>query len=165
MITIISVLLTVIAYHYMQNTLLKCIAGCACKHISKRLSCETCKDALLAEYSKSLLLLRKLRGKLFMASQDAVTVCKIAERCFRSYESDLGVFKGHVLDSLCNRAMHELVSTDVFSILKCHMFDSEPSDNHVIGLIKFIVRQFMVIRLHHAVTERIESMQCPFEIT
>ena len=95
-----------------------------------------------------------------MASQDAINVCKIAERCFRfAYESDLEVFKDNISDSLCNRAMHELVSADVFSTLKCHMFDSEPSDNNVISLMKFIVPQFMVIRLHHAATERNESTQ------
>ena len=100
-----------------------------------------------------------------MASQDAINVCKISKRCFRSAcESDLGVLKVNKLDSLCNRAMDKLVSADVFSILKCHMFDSEPSDNHGIGLMKSIVHQFMVIRLHHAATEHTESMQCPFEI-
>ena len=79
--------LSLIVEHIVEH-----MAGCVCKHISKRLSCETCKDALLAAKSRSLLLMRQLSGQLFMASQDAFNVCKIGERCFRfAYESDLNI--------------------------------------------------------------------------
>jgi hypothetical protein len=129
------------------------IAGFVSRKVIKMIHCATCTDYLFENSSYSRLLNRKNRGGLIKAAVDVVTICKYAERVFRSVSHNTAAPNINKLLMLAGR---QLNYNDLFKTLSNHILDQDPLNNHVIQLIKIILEVFFNIRIHHINKKRNE---------
>jgi hypothetical protein len=120
-------------------------AGFVSRNVIKMIHCATCTDYLFENSSYSRLLNRKNRGGLIKAAVDVVTICKCAERVFRSVSHNTAAPNINKLLMLAGR---QLNYTDLFKTLSNHILDQDPLNNHVIQLIKIILEVFFNILIH-----------------
>lgn len=138
---------------YVENAIVY-IAGYVVKNIRKQLTCDECLASLTAHCSNSnkhLLLQTKDRGGLVTASHDTVRVCTEAEKCFRRISTVKPPTGDGFSQLLVNTATQNLMTQTVpiFPALSEHQFDTEPTDNHIVLLVKRIAREYTKIRLYH----------------
>lgn len=104
------------------------ISGYTVKIITKRIHCSDCKQLLLSNTEKqsdrsSKLIQRKNRGKLFEASNDVITICKIAHKILRCNQHKLFTIK-NILEYLICQAVHlvpsYLVTMTIIYLIEVH---------------------------------------------
>jgi hypothetical protein len=130
------------------------ISGYVVSMVKSRIHCEKCCAVLTAEFCEDnmahSLIAIKDRGGLTKPSQSVVKVSLETERGFQrllAAKQGLprapGVIPAITHDVLCK------VASKTFDSLKDHMFDTEPTTNHVFALIKCISECYCKVRLHH----------------
>jgi hypothetical protein len=118
------------------------IAGFVSRKVIKMIHCATCTDYLFENSSYSRLLNRKNRDGLIKAAVHVVTICKCAERVFRSVSHNTVAPN---INKLLMLAGKQLNYTDLFKTLSNHNLDQDSLNNHVIQLIKIILEVFFNI--------------------
>lgn len=88
----------------------------------------------------------KCRGKLINASQDVITLCKIAETSFRCRD----VFKNYQkpLMQILFQDVLRKIPDNVF-VNNGHMFHQGILGDHRYQIIKYILFKYFTLRIHH----------------
>lgn len=132
------------------------IAGFVVRAVNKKLFCTECSEVLSLQKCdnqapKVTLVDVKDCGGLVRASADVVKVCKTSESVFRLHMKPGA--KPSVVDSLKSTLLVEiltrLVGLNLFAGIDEHVLSSEPLSDHRTMLMKEIIQQYLVIRLHH----------------
>lgn len=122
------------------------IAGFVVRSILKRIQCEVCAKEIKSHKTNSLLLNKKNRGGLTMANADVVSICQVAERTVREYTKK----SNHIsIDYLVLKSISILSIDKYFLNLTNHFMDQEPLNNHLLQMIRLILKTFITIRIHH----------------
>ncbi|CAL1279505.1 unnamed protein product [Larinioides sclopetarius] len=135
-----------------SNDIIFYMAGWIVKNLSGKLKCEVCVSALFPkEMPTSLSLISfKSEGGLVYPSNDVFQICKECEMAFRQEilktnckDSQILIMKNapSVLDKVCSR--------NYFSVLHKHQFDTEPTANHLVHLIRSIVHLYFKVRVNY----------------
>lgn len=88
----------------------------------------------------------KNRGGLCEASNDVITICKIAEKTFRLNQHILFKTK-NILQRLILQTSQSLPSHVLYD--NKHIFDQSPLFDHRDQVIKLILQKFFNLRLNH----------------
>lgn len=100
------------------------------------------------------------------ASQYVITICKIAENCFKSHINKYCSIKGNITarsNVLIQKTMMQVLR-EIANIFSNHIYDDNPLSNHFLVLTKLIITIFIKLRIHHEVSkidhskERIRSV-------
>lgn len=131
------------------------IAGFVAFRLKSILVCEQCVDGLVADtnYINSThckLIKLKSRGDLTMPSQSVVDVCMACEKLFRMHVTVHGKLTQVTSHELIQEILLKINENDWFDSLRQHQFDSEPTFNHVILLIKAIAQKYFQVRYNYA---------------
>jgi len=138
------------------------ISGYIVKIIIEKILCSDCKQLLVLSNTEkqsdrtSKLIQRKNRGKLFEASNDVITICKIAHKILRCNQHKLFTTK-NILEYLICQAVHSVPSY-VFDN-NDHIFEQSPLFDHRNQVIKLILAQFFNLNLKHESKLLVDSVQ------
>lgn len=153
---------------YVDNVVVY-IAGYVVRMMKRHVTCPECLDGLSARDDphpdvNMRLLQRKNRGGLQIPCNSIVVICKSAECCIRRLEAanisrgglshEKGLGSVVVSAVLCNVANSGVT---IFPGLQQHMFDSEPTDNHVVRLMRLAVCCYVKIRMSHQASKVTEQ--------
>lgn len=134
------------------------IAGFVVRKVLPRLSCSSCRLALISDTASDIdscdrhLLRLKNNGGLVIPSTDVLKLLKLVESLYRSSNTS-----GYKLSSL---VLREVLNTNLFS--DSHFTDTD----HFISLIQSIVLCFIDIRGHHvARSHNIRNISKRFRLT
>lgn len=130
------------------------IAGFVVHSLMKRLKCETCISALLADNTKdsnNKFIKLKDKGGLIYPYTDVVTICKNMEVIIKStfLTKDKTTMCTNIKETLMSKALQRYKGMDLFKNYNYHQYDMSPLDNHIIMLIKAIMEKYINIRLHY----------------
>ena len=134
------------------------IAGFVVRSLHKRLTCNECSAVLTSAKSTvneseagCSLIKTKDRGGLLQPSDDVVKLCKLSESQFRSLMApgQRPVVATGLKQTLINSVLRSCIGLDLFEDLTEHTFNSDPVDDHRVLLMKKVVEQYIVCRLHH----------------
>lgn len=139
-------ILSIYQHSTFLNDVVAYISGFVVHKIKKSILCALCSDALESEETTSTLILRKNRGGLIKPSLDVIEICKIAERVIREYTK---IDKSNVVNKITIESMKRINISKYFNSLSSHFLDQEPLNNHLIQLIKIILKIYITLRLHH----------------
>ncbi|KAF4529837.1 hypothetical protein B566_EDAN017934 [Ephemera danica] len=130
------------------------VAGLTLKKLKKVVHCETCLDALeTGDYISKLSAIKNYDDApigLQKPSQDLIDICTVTEaqillmeKCnmLRNTTNLATRIQINVLSNVGNRCFDSLTSD--------HMFDEIFEGNHIIALMKLIIKTYTDIRLHH----------------
>ena len=130
------------------------IAGYVGKKVQKSTNCRECSMALgsvSGEASSSFLVLKD-HGNLFKPTSSVIKVCEETERCLQRM---LAVTEGHfpngcgVSDAIVPAVLGSLPVSSLFQELDNHLFHSPVGDNHVIQLIKNVIKCYSKVKFYH----------------
>lgn len=137
------------------------IAGFVVKKVIPGLECNACACALIASSGgRDPLIARKNARRvitsLYEATPGVVKVCSLAEADFRGIRAMKGLQAAakavpYMVTRICNEAM------GLLQRLTSHA--ESPLDNHVVPIVKQIVRKYLEIRIAHAAREENEWNQ------
>lgn len=124
------------------------IAGFIVFRIIKEVNCIVCQNALYGDENnfKQSLIFLKTRGGLCYPSESVVAVVKFSEKVFKSIK-DFNDKK--LVIKFRSLVLTEFIGSNVFSDIEGHMFDTVPTQNHVVLLIQLIAETFLSVRLNH----------------
>ena len=143
--------------NYVQNVVVY-IAGFVVCSLRKRLVCSECVAVLTCTSSSSTsnqndcgLIKTKNREGLLQPSDDVIKLCKLSESHFRSVMApgQQPVLASSLKQILINSVLRSCIGQQVFEDLIEHTSDSDPVDDHRVLLMKLVVDQYLVCRLHH----------------
>jgi len=131
------------------------IAGYVARNVIKRLPCEQCAQALTSYQNdnsdSSTLLQIADRGGLKKPSWDTALICKETEKCYKRIQQQKPPtgrgFSALIVSAVTNQVLTR--TTPIFEQLHEHELETEPEDNHVIQLVKRIVKEYVKIRNYH----------------
>lgn len=129
------------------------IAGYVAKKVQKSTICPECSMALGSESAESAssFLTLKDRGNLFKASPSVITVCQETEKCFQrmlaTTEGELPLTSG-IQEAFVMAVLSYLPIKNLLKDLDDHLFDSTPGENHVVQLIKAIIRTYCKVKFY-----------------
>lgn len=130
------------------------IAGFVAKKLIKKITCQHCVDVLVGEECFSNLQKRKTWGKLTNASNYLISVCKVAEKVFRTLKTRLSVLdktrQNNFKEYLVMLALREIPSS-LFDVFGDHLFDGTVTESHHISLTKIVLSKYFDIRIYHEV--------------
>ena len=89
---------------------------------------------------------------LVFASPSVVFVCNQTEKCLQGILKTTGnkpPQADRLVQSITMSVMQSCSGKQLFSCLDAHMFDTTPTTNHTLSLIKCCIECFLKIRLHH----------------
>jgi len=129
------------------------IAGFVAERLAKRIQCNTCITAVTSNGDNSLkhsyFLKRKNNGGLYLPSQSLVQICRETEKGLRGLTSEGKPPKGkEILQLQCNVVM-SMQDHNIFPELAEHLVDNVYPENHLVMLIKCIVKMYIKVRCHH----------------
>lgn len=135
------------------------IAGFVTAKLKQSLMCETCLDALISNNNDDInsVIRLKSRGALIFPSDDVIEICITCEKCFRmlAYEENLSKVTYY---KIIKSVLETYLCKPVFSVLKDHMKEFGPMENHYILLIKAIAEKYIQVRCHYAGKEYTEKL-------
>ena len=121
--------------------------------MKKRIKCFTCLEALISDniLSQNTLVEHKNKGGLIMPSFSVVSICMDTETFL---QREIKISKDGLLTSkdVSSIAYSSLLHSDcksIFSSLDNHLFDSGPTSNHAVLLIKCCIDCYLKIRMHY----------------
>jgi len=136
-------LLTVYQNSNYINDVIGYIAGFVVRCILKRIQCQVCANEIKSQETNSLLLNKKNRGGLTMANADVVNKCQIAEHTVREYSEN----SNHMsIDYFVLKSISILNIDKYFINLTNQIMDQEPLNNHLLQMIRLILKTFITIR-------------------
>lgn len=135
------------------------IAGYVVRMVTKRIVCPVCTDALfetekdvLTGSAQMSLVHFKNRGGLVLPSPSVLCVCYETEKCVQRMlkESGGSLPKGDgLVGAITMSVLDHCSRKQAFHSLESHMYDSTPTTNHLLSLIKCCAECFIKIRMHH----------------
>ena len=129
------------------------IAGYVVNMAKKRVGCERCQEALVAENAeRHNFVVFKSRGGLQQPSPSVVAICLEAEKSVQfMLRSSGGVLPqcAGILPAIASAVLANTLGKPLFPTLDIHMFDTSVEDNHVHTLVKTVAECFARVRLHH----------------
>ena len=129
------------------------IAGYVVNMAKKRVGCERCQEALVAENAeRHNFVVFKSRGGLQQPSPSVVAICLEAEKSVQfMLRSSGGVLPqcAGILPAIASAVLPNTLGKPLFPTLDIHMFDTSVEDNHVHTLVKTVAECFARVRLHH----------------
>lgn len=136
-------------FNIYKEDVIQHIAGFVVRQLIKIINCSVCCSALEDRYMHHTLIDIKTRGGLKKPSIDVINICKIAEKVFTSRIQDLSRHSGNPINYLTIKTMAQLNINNLFISLNVHIASQSPINNHLLQIIKLIIKKFIVIRLHH----------------
>uniref|UniRef100_A0ABD2WYE5 THAP-type domain-containing protein n=1 Tax=Trichogramma kaykai TaxID=54128 RepID=A0ABD2WYE5_9HYME len=124
------------------------VSGAVVKSIKNKIKCSACIDDLTAnakEHPLSSLQVRKTYGALTSASQDVIFICQTAEKILKAQNS---LVQPRIVDKMIITAIKMLPVNALFTKNE-HVFDQAPLFDHRNQLIRMVLKQYYLIRLHH----------------
>jgi len=91
----------------------------------------------------------KNRGGLTKPSNDVIHICKIAEKTFTSRLFDVPKHMENPVNFLIVKSMAHINIKNVFNCLNDHIITQSSINNHLLQIVKLIIKKYIVIRLHH----------------
>ncbi|KAF0690621.1 Uncharacterized protein FWK35_00035182 [Aphis craccivora] len=88
------------------------------------------------------------RGGLKQPSADLVKLCKIAEKIFKHYESNISKIP-NLINYLIIKATSSIDINTIFIPLSDHILNQAPMNNHLLQLLHLIFKTYFTIRIHH----------------
>lgn len=137
------------------------ISGYIVKIIVKKINCLDCKQLLLpntqnqSDRNNKLIQRKNNKNKLFEASNNVVTICKIAHKLLRSNQHKLFTTK-NILQYLICQAQH-LIPSHIFD--DNHIFNQSPLFDHQNQIIKLILKHFFSLTLKHESKLFVDSIE------
>ncbi|GBO05547.1 DNA transposase THAP9 [Araneus ventricosus] len=134
------------------NDIVYYIAGFIVKKLSVSLKCSSCISALYPENIPTSLSLvsYKSEGKRIHPSNDVFSICKECEIVFRQHiiknESENSKL---IIMRKAPEVLNRIQSRSYFSILNQHQFDTEPTKNHLVHLMRCVIFQYFKVRLSY----------------
>lgn len=127
------------------------ISGFVTKKAIKFLKCEVCIHALKTTTdTKYLLIDLKNRGGLTKPVEYVVKLCKISEKTFKTSIQCAVTSRKNPVDFLILKCMSQITNIyEYFPSLNNHIYSQSPINNHLLQLIKYIIKTYITIRLHH----------------
>lgn len=125
------------------------IAGFVLKQLNKIIDCPVCCSALQDKYRHHTLIDIKNRGGLMKPSTDVIHICKITEKIFISRIHEIPKLLGNPINYLTIKTMSQINISSLFTVLNVHILSQSPINNHLLQIIKLIIKKYIVIRLHH----------------
>jgi len=127
------------------------ISGFVTKKAIKFLKCEVCIHALKTTTdTKYLLIDLKNRGGLTKPVEYVVKLCKISEKTFKTSIQCAVTSRKNPVDFLILKCMSQITNIyEYFPSLNDHIYSQSPINNHLLQLIKYIIKTYITIRLHH----------------
>ena len=138
------------------------IAGYVGKKVKESTCCTECSMALgsVSGQASSSFLVLKDNGNLFKPTSSVIKVCEETEKCFQRM---LSVTEGQlpkvcgiseaivqaVLSSLSIRSLFNELDDRLFNELDDHLFNSAVDDNHILLLIKSIIKSYSKVKFYH----------------
>lgn len=136
------------------------IAGFVVKSVKTKVTCSKCLRIMESESSQSSLQMRKKYGRLINASWFVAEICKYAERYFRYMNKSKNIFNqkiGNVIVILINVTIENIPSR-IYDLFGDHIFDEEPLENHSLGLVKLILKNYFNMRLHYECNKKQDNV-------
>ncbi|KAL1495107.1 hypothetical protein ABEB36_010576 [Hypothenemus hampei] len=134
------------------------IAGFVVRSVSKRITCDFCRQHLATSETTSALINLKNRGGLIIPSPSVVFICKKLESIIRINKYNFSV-KGN----LCQKIFHQLMLNclDFFNDQEMtnHIKQQDLIDNHKYQLIKLVAYNYINLRLRHEARKINQSSQ------
>lgn len=123
------------------------IAGNIVHVLMKKIHCDTCIGALLANKTNVLhkFIIAKNKGGLLFPSEDVIHICKVAESDIRAMTDNQLKLKKEVLVS---KMLRNFVGSKLFEDINFHQVSEYPTSNHVTDLIKAATEKYINVRLH-----------------
>lgn len=125
------------------------ISGFVVKQIKKIINCHICCNALEDSTRQYSLIDIKNRGELIKPSIDITRICKITEKIFTSRIIEVPKHLEDPIQFLMLKTMAHINITNVFNCLNEHILTQSPINNHLLQIIKLIIKKYLTIRLHH----------------
>lgn len=125
------------------------ISGFVVKKIKKIINCHIRCNALEDSTRQYTLIDIKNRGGLIKPSIDVTRICKIAEKIFTSRIFEVPKHLEDPIQFLMLKTMAHINITNVFNCLNEHILTQSPINNHLLQIIKLIIKKYLAIRLHH----------------
>lgn len=128
------------------------MSGYVAKNVIKKINCSICKSLLVSHESQSdtycsnKLLQRKRRGTLLEASDDVITVYKIAHTVFKCNKTKLYTTKNIISYLICQTT--HLLPSSIFDY-KDHIFDQSPLYDHRNQVIKLLLETYFISNIKH----------------
>lgn len=126
---------------------------------NKIIKCEHCLSIINGSHKNSLIMNVKDRGGLLYASQEVVTLCKIAERVLRcNFSSKLRVGKTWIL-KLQLQVFSVLYDTEYFKVHD-HLFTSTEygEETHYSSLLKLLLKIYFEVRFHYLAKKQSQNL-------
>jgi len=125
------------------------IAGFIVRKVQRIMVCDTCLEVLEQKHSNLRTLIAiKNRGGLKQPSTDLVKLCKIAEKIFKHYESNITKIPS-LINYLIIKATSAINIKTIFISLSDHILNQTPMNNHLLQLLHLIFKTYFTIRVHH----------------
>ena len=130
------------------------IAGYVGKKVKASTHCKECGMALgsESEQASSSFLVLKDRGKLFKPTLSVIKVCEETKKCFQRMlavtDGQLPHARG-IPDAFVVAVLASLSIPSLFTELDHHLFDSPVGENHVVQLIKSIIKSYCKVKFYH----------------
>lgn len=123
------------------------IAGNVVHNLTKKIKCDICIGALLANTTNSShrFIIAKDKGGLLYPSNDVIKICKTAESFVRCYTDKLKNINKNII---VTKILSKFVGTSIFNDIVFHSFNEYPTSNHSTDLIKAVIEKYLNIRLH-----------------
>lgn len=125
------------------------IAGYVAKKLSSVLKCHECICALFATEPATVSLIHfKSKGGLVYPSTSLYKLCQLCEAVFRrNPECNFAAAKKcYNLLRKEKEVIEQVIGMKLFSDLDKHALDSNPMDNHVLHLIRAVIKEYFTIR-------------------
>lgn len=128
------------------------IAGFIVKQLIKKIKCDICVSALVAEQNQSLhkFIIAKSKGGLLYPSGDVIKVCETSELFLK----DCKCIKKCIV---INKIMRQFIGTSLFQDINYHQLGEFPASNHITDLMKAIISKYINIRMHHLLKLKIQQ--------
>lgn len=133
------------------------IAGFVVKSLKRKVSCETCLNALCSSKDEQNtyfnLISRKSRGGLLYPSKSVFIICQKIEKIIKNVINLVGGLppKDILITLLLKESSTFLLDPNIFSSLAEHVFDYTIYENsHEMNLIESIIRTYSLIRSNSA---------------
>lgn len=133
------------------------ISGFIVKKILCVLKCDVCAAELTDKHSRHKLIDIKNRGGLTKPSIDVVNLCEIAEKNFILWITQAIKNQKNVIQFLIIKCMSSININLYFINLNKHIYSQSPINNHLLQIIKLILKYYNTIRLHHYNKELVGS--------
>lgn len=136
-------------FNVYKNDVFAHISGFVVKQLKKIINCYVCCDALEVYTIPHTLIDIKNREGLTKPLIDIIHICKIAEKTFLSRIHEVPKHLEDPVNYLIVKSMAHININTLFNCLNDHILTQSPINNHLLQIIKLIIKKYIVIRLHH----------------